>query len=142
MSTKNKENDEENQCSLETFTDLLDTANQQIRDLERLDFSRIQLDCQQELENWHTAAVAHLEQIYAQRLEDLSHVYSQDVCPEAKKFKEKMTDTIKHRIMPKVSHVLDDQIPDPDKIDRMQVNKQIFIIFFTEFLALERVELY
>lgn len=71
------------------------------------------------MESWHKAAVGHLEQIYNQRLDDLSHVYTQDVCPEAEKFKQKMTDALKNRVMPKISQVLDDPEPDPEKVDKM-----------------------
>ncbi|CAF2789882.1 unnamed protein product [Rotaria sp. Silwood2] len=45
-----------------------------------MNFSHIHTKCQQELESWHSAAVAHLGQIYSQRLADLAQVYTRDVC--------------------------------------------------------------
>jgi len=118
--SKNKENTER-KWSPEALLELSDIANEQLRELERLNFNHIQTKCQQELECWHAAAVAHLGQIYTQRLGDLAQVYNQDVCPESEKFKQKMTDQLKNRLMPRISKVLDDPTPDTDKVEKMQV---------------------
>ena len=58
---------------------------------------------------------------YFQRLADLAQVYSQDVCPDAEKFKKKMIEQLKTRVMPRISKVHDDPKPDPEKAERMQV---------------------
>jgi hypothetical protein len=120
-SASKKKANNENEWSADALLELSDIANQQLRDLERLNFSHVQTKCQEELECWNAAAVAHLGQIYSQRLADLAQVYSQDVCPESEKFKQKMTDQLKNRIMPRISKVLDDPIPDPIKVEKMQV---------------------
>ncbi|CAF3054605.1 unnamed protein product [Rotaria socialis] len=117
--TKDKENNA-NGWSSDSLLELSDIAQEQLRTLERLDFSLIQKKCQQELESWHSAAVSHLGQIYSQRLADLAQVYTQDVCPESDKFKQKMIEQLKSRIMPRISKVLDDPIPDPEKVEKMQ----------------------
>jgi hypothetical protein len=136
--TKNKENNE-NKWSPDALLELSDIANEQLRELQRLNFSHIQTKCQQELECWHAAAVAHLGQIYSQRLADLAQVYGQDVCPESEKYKQKMIEQLKNRIMPRISKVLDDPTPDPDKVDKMQV-RIIHQIFFTNFENLRSVK--
>lgn len=118
--TKDKENSKHG-WSAETLAELLQSANGQLQELEKLNFTEIQRKCQQELECWHAAAVAHLGQIYTQRLADLAHVYTQDVCPESEKFRQKMTEQLKTRIMPRISKVLDDPTPDPVKVEKMQV---------------------
>jgi hypothetical protein len=115
--SKNKENT----WSPDALVELSDIANEQLRELERLNFAQVQTKCQEELECWHAAAVAHLGQIYSQRLADLAQVYTQDVCPESEKFKQKMTDQLKNRIMPRISKVLDDPVPDSVKVEKMQV---------------------
>lgn len=117
---KDKENNKHG-WSGDKLVELLESANGQLQELETLDFSPIQKKCQQELECWHAAAVAHLGQIYTQRLADLAHVYTQDVCPESEKFRQKMTEQLKTRIMPRISKVLDDPTPDPTKVEKMQV---------------------
>ncbi|CAF4126415.1 unnamed protein product [Rotaria sp. Silwood2] len=73
--------------SFDALLELSDIANEQLRTLENMNFSHIHTKCQQELESWHSAAVAHLGQIYSQRLADLAQVYTRDVCPESNKFK-------------------------------------------------------
>ena len=118
--TKDKENSKHG-WSADALTELLESANGQLQDLEKLNFQEIQRKCQQELECWHAAAVAHLGQIYTQRLADLAHVYTQDVCPESEKFRQKMTEQLKTRLMPRISKVLDDPTPDPAKVEKMQV---------------------
>jgi len=118
--SKDKENSER-KWSPDALLELSDIATEQLRELERLDFNHIQTKCQQELECWHAAAVAHLGQIYSQRLGDLAQVYNQDVCPESEKFKQKMIEQLKNRLMPRISKVLDDPIPDTDKVEKMQV---------------------
>jgi hypothetical protein len=118
--SKDKEN-KEHGWTKDALQELSDIANEQIRELERFNFSYIQTKCQQELECWHAAAVAHLGQIYSQRLVDLSQVYTQDVCPESEKYKQKMTEQLKNRIMPKISQVLDEPTPDQNKVEKMQV---------------------
>jgi hypothetical protein len=117
---KDKENNKHGWSS-DALLELSDIANEQVRELERLNFSHIQTKCQQELECWHAAAVAHLGQIYSQRLADLAQVYTQDVCPESEKFKQKMTEQLKNRLMPRISKVLDDPTPDQKKVEKMQV---------------------
>ncbi|CAF1385797.1 unnamed protein product [Adineta steineri] len=112
--------DKENNWSSDALLELSDLANEQLRTLERLNISHIQANAQQELESWHSAAVARLGQIYSQRLADLAQVYTQDVCPDSEKFKQKMTDQLKNRIMPRITKVLDDPIPDPEKVEKMQ----------------------
>jgi hypothetical protein len=118
--SKDKENSER-KWSPDALLELSDIATEQLRELERLDFNHIQTKCQQELECWHAAAVAHLGQIYSQRLGDLAQVYNQDVCPESEKFKQKMIEQLKNRLMPRISKVLDDPTPDTDKVEKMQV---------------------
>ncbi|CAF1665084.1 unnamed protein product [Adineta ricciae] len=117
--SKNKENSG-NEWTSDGLIELLDLANEQLRTLERLDFSHIQKNAQQELESWHTAALTRLGQIYSQRLADLGQVYTQDVCPDAEKFKKKMTDQLKTRIMPRISKILDDPTPDQGKVEKIQ----------------------
>ncbi|CAF4728779.1 unnamed protein product [Rotaria sp. Silwood1] len=117
--TKDKENNE-NGWSSESLLELSDTAQEQLRALEKLNFTNIHTKCQQELESWHSAAIAHLGQIYSQRLGDLAQVYTQDVCPDSEKFKQKMIEQLKNRIMPRISKVLDDPTPDPEKVDKIQ----------------------
>ncbi|UJR07574.1 hypothetical protein I4U23_011862 [Adineta vaga] len=116
----NTTKDKENNWTSDALLELTDLANEQLRTLERLDFSHIQKNSQQELESWHTAALTRLSQIYSQRLADLAQVYSQDVCPDAEKFKQKMTDQLKNRIMPRISKILDDPTPEPDKVEKIQ----------------------
>lgn len=118
--TKDKENNKHG-WSADALVELLDSATEQLGELEKLNFSQIQTKCQQELECWHAAAVAHLGQIYTQRLGDLAHVYTQDVCPESEKFRQKMTEQLKNRLMPRISKVLDDPTPEPEKVEKMQV---------------------
>lgn len=128
MSNTSKDKDiNENGWSSDALLELSDIAQEQLRALERLNFSPIQSKCKEELESWHVAAVAHLGQIYSQRLTDLAQVYTQDVCPEAEKFKQKMIEQIKNRIMPRISKVLDDPTPDQDKVDKMQVCLLFFL---------------
>jgi hypothetical protein len=121
--SKDKENNKHGWTS-DTLIELLDNATGQLRELEKLDFSQIQTKCQQELECWHAAAVAHLGQIYTQRLADLAHIYTQDVCPESEKFKQKITEQLKNRIMPRISKVLDEPTPDQAKVEKMHVRRQ------------------
>lgn len=133
--SKDKENNE-NGSSSEFLLELLDTAQEHLRTLERLNFSHVQKKCQEELELWHVAAVAHLGQIYSQRLADLAQVYTQDVCPESDKFKQKMIEQLKTRIMPKITNILDDPIPDQERVEKMQVCiiSSFFIFIDTKFI--------
>ena len=119
--SKNKENSG-NEWTSDGLIELLDLANEQLRTLERLEFSHIQKNAQQELESWHTAALTRLGQIYSQRLADLGQVYNQDVCPDAEKFKQKMGEQLKTRIMPRISTILDDPTPDQNKVEKIQVS--------------------
>ncbi|CAF4780884.1 unnamed protein product [Rotaria socialis] len=96
------------------------STQEQLRALEKLNFTNIHTKCQQELESWHSAAIGHLGQIYSQRLTDLAQVYTQDVCPDAEKYKQKVTEQLKHRIMPRINKILDDPTPDPEKVEKMQ----------------------
>ncbi|CAF2683528.1 unnamed protein product [Rotaria sp. Silwood2] len=123
--SKDKENNE-NGWSSESLLELSDIAQEQLRALEKLNFTPIHTKCQQELESWHSAAIAHLGQIYSQRLADLAQVYTQDVCPDSEKFKQKMIEQLKNRIMPRISKVLDDPTPDPEKVEKMQVRILIY----------------
>ncbi|CAF0962320.1 unnamed protein product [Rotaria sordida] len=102
--SKNKENNKHDWSS-DALLELSDIGNKQLRTLESMNFSHIHIKCQQELESWHSAAVAHLGQIYSQRLADLA---------------QKMIDQLKIRIMPRISKALDDPTPDPEKVDKMQ----------------------
>ncbi|CAF3610877.1 unnamed protein product [Rotaria socialis] len=106
--------------SSESLLELSDIAQEQLRALEKLNFTNIHTKCQQELESWHSAAIGHLGQIYSQRLTDLAQVYTQDVCPDAEKYKQKVTEQLKHRIMPRINKILDDPTPDPEKVEKMQ----------------------
>jgi hypothetical protein len=126
--SKDKENNKHGWTS-DALIELLDNATGQLRELEKLNFSQIQTKCQQELECWHAAAVAHLGQIYSQRLADLTHIYTQDVCPESEKFKQKMNEQLKNRIMPRISKVLDDPTPDQAKVEKMHVRTQHFALY-------------
>jgi hypothetical protein len=125
MDLKDKENNK-NGWSSDTIIELNDTANEQLNILETLSLAHIHTKCQQELESWHAAAVEHLGQIFSQRLADLAQVYTKDVCPESEKFKQKMTEQLKNRIMPRISKVLDEPTPDTDKVDKMQVCRFIY----------------
>ena len=107
----------------DAISDLPNLVDEQIRRYEALSLSRVYQKCQEELELWHVAAVAHLGQVYSQRLAELAQVYTRDVCPEADKFKQKMIDQLKTRIMPKISKVLDEPLPDVTKVERMQVSQ-------------------
>lgn len=126
MSSASKSNKENKiqEYTTDNLLELSDKANEILHELERLNFSTVQTKSQQELECWHAAAVAHLNQIYTQRLADLAHVYSQDVCPESEKFKQKMTEQLKKRLMPRITKILDEPTPDPDKVEKMQVCKK------------------
>ena len=68
--------------------------------------------------------MAHLEQIYSQRLTDLTQIYHQDVCPESEKFQEKMIEQLKTRIFPHISKVLDDPTPVGNQVEKLQVSSQ------------------
>lgn len=120
MSTKRKETNSKSN----SIDELLENANEQIRAYQSLNFNHIYTKCQEELQCWHAAAVAHLGQIYSQRLADLAQVYNQDVCPDSEKFKQKMIEQLKTRVMPRISKVLDDPKPDPQKVERMQVENE------------------
>jgi hypothetical protein len=129
--SKDKEN-KKHGWSPDALIEILDNATTQLRELEKLDFAQIQTKCQQELECWHAAAVAHLGQIYTQRLADLAHIYTQDVCPESEKFKQKMNDQLKNRIMPRISKVLDEPTPDQAKVEKMHVRIRYFTFYVKE----------
>ena len=120
MSTKKKES----HSKINSLDELIDNANEQIRAYQSLNFNPIYTKCQEELQCWHAAAVAHLGQIYSQRLADLAQVYTQDVCPDSEKFKQKLIEQLKTRVMPRISKVLDDPKPDPQRVERMQVRKR------------------
>ena len=107
----------------DAIADLPNLVDEQIRRYEALSLSHVNQKCQEELELWHAAAVAHLGQVYSQRLAELAQVYTRDVCPEADRFKQKMIDQLKTRIMPKISKALDEPIPDVNKVERMQVSQ-------------------
>lgn len=106
-----------------SLEDLMDNAQEQYETLQNIDFSSLLIKCEEELQCWHAAAVAHLGQIYSQRLADLHQVYTQDVRPESDKFKAKMTEQLKSKVLPRIAKVLDEPTPDPKKVERMQVPK-------------------
>jgi hypothetical protein len=126
MSTvsKDKENSKTG-WTADALIELSDLANEQLRTLERLDFTHIQSNSQQELQSWHTAALARLGQIYSQRLADLAQVYTQDVCPDAEKFKQKMGEQLKGRLMPRIAKILDEPNPEQEKVEKIQVRMNI-----------------
>ena len=112
--------------TLDSIEDLSENLIQLIEEFKNLNFSHLYIKCQEELQCWHAAAVAHLGQIYSQRLADLNQIYSQDVYPESEKFKDKMIDQLKTRVLPRINHVLDDPIPDQNRVEKMQVILSFF----------------
>lgn len=120
---KDKENSVHD-CPSDVIGDLPHLVDEQIRRYEALSLSHVYEKCQAELELWHVAAVAHLGQVYSQRLAELAQVYTRDVCPEAEKFKLKMIDQLQRRIMPRLIEVLDEPVPDVNDVERMQVSQR------------------
>lgn len=107
----------------DSIEDLGENIDQMIGLYKSLNLGQLYSKCQEELKCWHAAAVAHLGQVYAQRLSDLSQVYCQEVRPESEKFQEKMCEQLKKRILPRINQVLDDPSPDPAKVEKMQVRR-------------------
>ena len=105
-----------------SLEDLMDNAQEQYEALQNVNFSSVLTKCEEELQCWHAAAVAHLGQIASQRLSDLHQIYNEEVKPEAEKFKAKMTEQLKNRVLPRIVKVLDEPNPSPQQVERMQVS--------------------
>jgi len=114
----------EHVCSSQQLSDsvdmLLDTAQQQLQDVQTISLTHIHVKCQKELEKWHETAIAHLDEIYTQRLGELARVYNQDVCPELDLFKEKVTQQLKTLVIPRITKILDEPTPELKKIEQLQ----------------------
>jgi hypothetical protein len=115
----------EHVCSSQLLSDSVYTlsqmANEQLKLVETFSLSQIHVKCQEELELWHSAAVNHLEQIFSQRLTDLNQIYNEQICPDLQKYKQKMIEQLKNRIIPKINKILDDPSSDTKKTEKIKV---------------------
>ncbi|CAF2060400.1 unnamed protein product [Rotaria magnacalcarata] len=118
-------NDVEHVCSSQLLSDsvytLSEMANEQLNQLETFSLAQVHVKCQQDLELWHSAAVNHLGQIFTQRLADLNKIYNDDLQPEFEKYKQKMIEQLKNRIIPKITKMLDDSSSSTKKAEQIQM---------------------
>lgn len=142
---KNKENnckycfeclsktDVEHVCSSQLLSDsvytLSELANEQLNQLETFSLAQVHIKCQQDLELWHSAAVNHLGQIFTQRLADVNKVYNNDLQPELEKYKQKLIEQLKNRMLPKINKIINDPSNQSKKAEQIQVRKVFFLNF-------------
>ena len=140
---KNKENnskycslclsksDVEHVCSSQLLSDsvytLSEMASEQLNQLERFSLEQVHLKCQQDLELWYTSAVNHLGQIFNQRSNDLTQIYTQDIQPDLEKYRLKLVDQLKNRILPKLNQLID-QPSDDDSKKGEQMKVRLYLI--------------
>jgi len=121
----------EHVCSSQLLSDsvytLSEMASEQLNQLETFSLSQVHLKCQNDLEMWHTSAVNHLGQIFNQRLNDLNQIFNQDIQPDLQKYKIKLIQQLKNRIIPKINKIIQESTPDEKKAEQIQVKKLFFI---------------
>jgi hypothetical protein len=134
---KNKENnskycleclsksDVEHVCSSQLLSDsastLSEMANEQLNMLETFSLAQVHVKCQQDLESWHQSAINHLSQIFNQRVIDINQTFNNDIEPELQKYKLKLIEQLKNRILPKINKLIDESEPDTNKAQQIQV---------------------
>ena len=149
--SKNKENEskycyqwqsksiDEHVCSSQLLSDsvytLSEMASEELNTLETFSLAQIHVKCQQELELWHSSAVNHLQQIFSQRLNDLDQFYNKEIIPDLDKYKQKMIEQLKNRIIPKLNQILDEDEPDTEKAERIKVS--IHRNYWIEYFSIE-----
>jgi hypothetical protein len=118
-------NNDEHVCSSQLLSDsystLAEMANEQLNILERFSLASVHAKCQQELEAWHSAAVNHLGQIFAQRVNDVSHTYNVELLPDLKKYQDNIVQQLQTRVLPKVNAMREQSSRDTTKVQRLQV---------------------
>lgn len=118
-------NDVEHVCSSQLLSDsvytLSEMANEQLNQLETFSLAQVHVKCQQDLEYWHSQAVNHLGQIFNQRLNDLNKIYNEDTQPDLEKYKQKLIEQLKSRIIPKLNKMIDDSSSNKTKMEQIQV---------------------
>jgi len=94
---------------------LSEMASEQLNQLETFSLAQVHIKCQHDLELWHKAAVNHLEQIFTQRSADLNKTFTEDIQPDLEKYKQKVIDQLKSRIIPKINKIIDESSNDSKK---------------------------
>ena len=139
---KNKENNEkycseclskrgdEHVCSSQILSDsvytLSEMANDELNQLKQFSLSHIHLKCQEQLEMWHKSAVEHLSQIYEQRLNDLNQTFNETIEPDLNKYRLKLLDQVKTRILPKINQMIEQSSHNSTKAEQIKVKKKRF----------------
>jgi DNA-binding ferritin-like protein (Dps family) len=117
-------NDVEHVCSSQLLSDsvytLSEMASEQLNQLDTFSLSQVHTKCEQDLELWHKSAVNHLGQIFNQRLNDLNKIYNEEVHPDLQKYKLKLLEQLKSRILPKINKMLEEPAIDEKKAEQIQ----------------------
>ena len=96
-------------------------GNEQVRSLEEFSLIEVHLKAQRELEDWHSAALNHLGQIFSQRLTELDQIFNEDIRPNLEKYKQQMIEQMQKRIRPKIDKLFDEPSANSKKIQQIQV---------------------
>ena len=114
----------EHVCSSQLLSDSISTlsemGNEQLNQLETFSLSEVHLKCQDELDNWHKSAINHLSQILNQRLNDIKKLFQEDIQVDLNKYKDKMINQLKTRIIPKLNEMITNDDIDSRKAEQIQ----------------------
>ena len=115
---------DEHVCSSQLLSDSMHTlaelASEQLNALETFSLTSVHVKCQDELDSWHSAAIAHLAQIFAQRSTDLENIYSKELCPDFETHRSKMIEELNTRVRPKLVPMLTDPSVNGKRAQRIQ----------------------
>lgn len=116
---------DEHVCSSQLLSDsiytLSEIANDHLNQLKHFSLSDVHLKCQEQLDNWHKSAVDHLQQIYNQRLTDLNEMFNQTIQPDLNKYRLKLLQQVKDRIIPKINQTISQSDGDGLKAEQIKV---------------------
>lgn len=117
-------NDIEHVCSSQLLSDsvytLSELANEQLNQIENFSLSQVQRKCEEDLELWYKSAVNHLGEIFNQRLSDLNQMFNNDIQPDLEKYKLKLIEQVKNRLIPKLLKMIDEPTIDQKKSEQIE----------------------
>ena len=99
---------------------LAELASEQLSALETFSLTSVHVKCQDELDSWHSAAIAHLAQIFTQRSTDLENIYTKELCPDFETHRGKMIEQLNTRVRPKLVPMLTDPSVNGKRAQRIQ----------------------
>ena len=115
---------DEHVCSSQLLADsmhtLVEVVSEQLHVLETFSLTSVHVQCQDELETWHSAAIAHLAQIFTQRSADLEHMYTKELCPDFETHRNTMIEQLETHVRPKLAPMLNDASVHGKKAQRIQ----------------------